>query len=466
MIDHYPIIKIPKFLTKPNLYLDDSDDLSKPTKPNPPKLKSNSSWLIPIYIFLGMPLISVTLGIPGFIIAIILLIVVISYTSNEEKRHNDQIQKYESAIIEYNQKFEIQCKRYKETTTLNANPKLKAQKIWNTRVEFFKTAEPPSDSGLDAKKGVSENNFLSMLRSTFKDMILIDKTIINYTPDFIYYNPKLNLYIDIEIDEPYDGLTKEPVHYSGADDFRDSCFLIRRWCVLRFSEKQIVEQPTACCDEIKRTINTIFPSTYKQEEIENSLSVDKCWTKSKAKEMAINNYRDTYLSNRYTKKEEKKQDEKYKKIVYRIKLISRVPNAEEIIRMLRVQWGPDAFKDIENSIEDPIEIIIKYTPLPGTIFQSENKIIAEIMEMDLVNAGAIVKIEKDFIEESVEERFNRKPNKTQEDYDFFIELSINYFGATNKQINKFLGKAMSDQEIDEACKRAEDLFKKGKKYQL
>ncbi len=245
----------------------------------------------------------VALGIPGFIIAIILFIVVIVYkSSSDEEKHNEQLQKYENAIIEFKQKLdhyqkqiEIKHQRDIEMEALKANPLLKAMKIWMTGIEFLETSEPPSDRSLDAKKGVTESIFHAKLLSTFGDMILLDKTVFDYTPDFIYFNPKFNLYIDIEIDEPYDGISKDPIHYIGADDVRDYCFLRKKWCVIRFSEKQIIEQPSACCDEIKRTVNKIFLSIYKPEEIKENLTVDKRWTESIANKMAKENYRDTYL---------------------------------------------------------------------------------------------------------------------------------------------------------------------------
>jgi len=304
MIDNYPIIKIPDFLEKPNLYLDSFELVDKPLEPKPPILKSKFPWLVTIYILLGMPIISSSLGIPGFILAIILLFIIIhKNSSNEENLYKERLKHYETEynyyqkkVTEYEEHLEKIKQREIEIEAFNENPLFKILKILLTRREYLKTSKPPCDNLLDTKRGVSENSFFLYLSSNFKDMILINKSLGEYIPDFVYFNPEFNLFIDIEIDEPYDAISREPIHYIGVNDSRDYFFLTNKWCVVRFSEKQIIEQPSACCDEIKRTVNKVFMNSYKMEVPCEQLKQDKRWSKTEAIKMSIDNYRDSYLA--------------------------------------------------------------------------------------------------------------------------------------------------------------------------
>lgn len=48
----------------------------------------------------------------------------------------------------------------------------------------------------------------------------------SYRPDFCLYWAKKQLYIDIEIDEPYDIVSRKPIHYQGnGDNLRDRYFI-------------------------------------------------------------------------------------------------------------------------------------------------------------------------------------------------------------------------------------------------
>ncbi len=66
-----------------------------------------------------------------------------------------------------------------------------------------------------------------------------------YEPDIAIVCTGLKkIYIDVEIDEPYSGYTREPIHYIGCGDrFRDESMTGAGWIVLRFYERQIKESP-------------------------------------------------------------------------------------------------------------------------------------------------------------------------------------------------------------------------------
>lgn len=72
-----------------------------------------------------------------------------------------------------------------------------------------------------------------------------------YEPDFAYIDACKGVFVDIEIDEPYSGAEKKPLHYccngnKTIDDVRNERFAERGWTVVRFSEKQIHEQCESC----------------------------------------------------------------------------------------------------------------------------------------------------------------------------------------------------------------------------
>ncbi|PSB14133.1 hypothetical protein C7B65_26755 [Phormidesmis priestleyi ULC007] len=79
-----------------------------------------------------------------------------------------------------------------------------------------------------------------------------------FTPDVILHIPSLNLWIDIEVDEPWflsDSGQKEPIHYIGKDDYRDQQFYDARWIVIRFAEEQIAKQPASCAKEVAKLLS-------------------------------------------------------------------------------------------------------------------------------------------------------------------------------------------------------------------
>ena len=68
------------------------------------------------------------------------------------------------------------------------------------------------------------------------------------------------IYIDIEIDEPYDALQRIPMHCLHADAERDDFFVKRGWIVVRFTERQVTKEPVRCLAAIARIIHERFPA--------------------------------------------------------------------------------------------------------------------------------------------------------------------------------------------------------------
>lgn len=154
----------------------------------------------------------------------------------------------------------------------------------------------------DAQKGVSESYFFKYLQKYFYDCeITCDYFVLNseigYTTDFsLIFSQKYG--IDIEIDEPYAGKTKQPHHCQDdpRDRNRNAYFLVRGWIVVRFSEHQAVFYPESCCREIAKIIEGLGESKYLSVlESLDELPPDRTWTHSSATAMAARKYRELYL---------------------------------------------------------------------------------------------------------------------------------------------------------------------------
>lgn len=117
-----------------------------------------------------------------------------------------------------------------------------------------------------AKRGWSEANFSDCLRQYFPGKIHSGLTLKipnfdhPYTADFTYVDSSLNLYIDIEIDEPYVYGSGDPTHFVEAekDSKRNNFFINKGWLVIRFSEEQVVRCPQSCCKTIASAIAEVL----------------------------------------------------------------------------------------------------------------------------------------------------------------------------------------------------------------
>ena len=122
-----------------------------------------------------------------------------------------------------------------------------------------------------------------------------------YEPDIVLVDTSLNLYIDIEIDEPYDGYYRFPTHefiedektgYVKKDDTRDLFFTESGWVVIKFTEQQVHLQEQQCIALIKDVLNSI--RNYRLEQTSNCASETQ-WTYQQAVRWQKENYREKYL---------------------------------------------------------------------------------------------------------------------------------------------------------------------------
>lgn len=117
-----------------------------------------------------------------------------------------------------------------------------------------------------------------------------------YRPDFCLYWKEKELYIDIEIDEPYDIVSRKPIHFlKNGDNLRDRYFIRNGWCVIRFAEQQIKNNIEGVTNYIKRILRWLTEETEIQFH-ENTLEPLNRWSYEEASEMAANNIREQYLN--------------------------------------------------------------------------------------------------------------------------------------------------------------------------
>lgn len=152
-------------------------------------------------------------------------------------------------------------------------------------------------NGRSNQKGYKEKDFYNQLKQNITDIEMTDNVhmvIPNfnkpYEPDIVLFDKNLNLYIDIEIDEPYDGYYRYPTHFINPEDeikqdnIRDLFFTESGWIVIRFTEKQVHCQPYECIDYIKNVLNSLYNRNFVNDttcQRENQWDYNQCiqWQK-------------------------------------------------------------------------------------------------------------------------------------------------------------------------------------------
>ncbi|EPR69213.1 hypothetical protein [Cyclobacterium qasimii] len=163
------------------------------------------------------------------------------------------------------------------------------------------------NSSITETKGISEPKLikgLQQLHELCPELEILQNIILSiknreygYRPDIALFLGKYNLCIDIEIDEPYDILSRKPIHFIDSSDYLRNLYFIRQgWVVIRFSEEQVIESTEYCIKYIanilkKLTGEELFFSLLEDFKLEES---DR-WTYNQAVEFAQNKRREDYL---------------------------------------------------------------------------------------------------------------------------------------------------------------------------
>lgn len=165
--------------------------------------------------------------------------------------------------------------------------------------------------GRVGRKGYKEEDFKVFVEKHFKSSLQVfdDRFILTknspspFEPDFTLVDERngINLFIDIEIDEPYEGLNdverRKPTHFQYSDKNRNNAFKVRGWIVIRFAEIQVHQEPVACCRFIADVIKSVNPSFQEADSLAkaNHVKPVRQWTKEEAETWSKAKYRETYL---------------------------------------------------------------------------------------------------------------------------------------------------------------------------
>ncbi len=240
--------------------------------------------------------------------------------------HNKLLTKYKLNLADYEIKMELyndhlrEYESWKEELLENTEFKTAINKNREEGINrmiagFSQNIIKPQKSEKNFQVGISENYFLKYLNKYFKDIAILKHYTLEYfEPDFTLILEN-GLHIDIEIDEPYTGNTKEVIHYYDklkrqfSDYDRNKFFIGCGWIVIRFSEQQIIEQPDACCKYLAKTLQYFNHNS----NIENFKGINdilpmQIWSIKEANEMAYFDYRKKYLNEDFLKKTINKYD--------------------------------------------------------------------------------------------------------------------------------------------------------------
>jgi hypothetical protein len=101
-------------------------------------------------------------------------------------------------------------------------------------------------------------------------------------------------FVDVEIDAPYHGWYRVPLHCTdGKDSVRDGYFNRCGWTVVRFTEQQVRKESQACVEFVRMVVRKLRGDVL---EITTSVTPEKRWTFKEAVEMEHNLVREKYLS--------------------------------------------------------------------------------------------------------------------------------------------------------------------------
>ena len=116
---------------------------------------------------------------------------------------------------------------------------------------------------------------------------------IPYEPAIALIDETAGILVDVEIDAPYHGWYRFPMHYTeGKDGVRDRYFNDCGWAVVRFTEQQVRKEPEACVEFIRMVVRKLQGEI---SDITLNVSPEKQWTFKEAVEKERDLVREKYL---------------------------------------------------------------------------------------------------------------------------------------------------------------------------
>lgn len=291
-----------------------ASSVTKPQLPNLPIVPSvqwfGMIWLLWLGGAIALPLLAVSWGWSW--IELLLLVsaysclmagaytYVLSYRSKLLSQHRQQMSEYQMELATY-QKQQIISEYPSEVKAQESSidSKLRCQLLSDL---MSNRVHPIGNS--QARQGVSEEEFLRYLQGYFPTTVQgvqfkIPMSKKSYSADFTIVHHISGIGIDVEVDEPYAGLSLKPTHCwdEDSDSRRNQLFNEWGWIVVRFTERQVVQAPLSCCKFIAMVIAEVTGDRSYLELLKSQpdLLPVKPWTSKEAKQMAKERYRQSYL---------------------------------------------------------------------------------------------------------------------------------------------------------------------------
>ncbi|HAW72938.1 MAG TPA: hypothetical protein DCX00_03865 [Flavobacteriales bacterium] len=168
--------------------------------------------------------------------------------------------------------------------------------------------------GASKRRGFKEESFEKTIRHFFgTEFDVLGRTRLNvggitrpFEPDIAMISSSFgyNVRIDIEIDEPYSGISRKPTHCIGDDDGRDTFFSDRGWMVVRFTEFQVHTEELACVGFLLHILRQIQPQYKGDLNLQPKPEESHQWTTLQAQKWARENWRESYLGHQFRHVEE------------------------------------------------------------------------------------------------------------------------------------------------------------------
>jgi hypothetical protein len=226
-----------------------------------------------------------------------------------KQEYNDKLDRNRLIQEDYQSKKD----KYKEYVNEQKSPKRIAEYRKQKLLEILQKTTPGRINHINLPMGSWEPFFEIYLKEYFGNKIKLNLILqpINhdsnhpYESDFTYHDSNLNLYINIELDEPYSisafAQPLDPVHFTENinERNRDKYFLNMNWIVIRFAEEQVARYPRRCCKEIAKLVNKITKDNSILNKFKGIPDLDKKsrWTQAQSEEMINIHYRNTYYVN-------------------------------------------------------------------------------------------------------------------------------------------------------------------------
>lgn len=309
-MSQYPIILIPSEIEKVK-----SAKPPKPIPPDPPqqpgtKPQKLNNTLIAVETAVAIPTIPIVSQLTSIPVWLLFLVAAgaiatqawnqISTYPQRKREHDREVANYPTKVKDYERKK----RDHEEEVKLALSPERVAEFRYTLLRQILSQTVPHDGNNGRATRGSAEASFGNHLNRYFSGKIheRLTLSIPNfeypYSPDFAYIDNELNIYIDIEIDEPYVYHTGTPTHYveSWKDSKRNNFFTNKGWIVIRFSEEQVICYPQSCCKTIAQVIAQVTENNSILNQFVSfpELQAIKQWTEAEATDMVAKRARDNY----------------------------------------------------------------------------------------------------------------------------------------------------------------------------